>query len=86
MAAAPPTTCGLPPPPSNGSVGFGNQSPPYVQGTTIIFQCDDGLFPNDTMITTCRDMSGRGEWDPNPADLTCRKKPGIYVSAEHFSH
>ena len=76
MAAAPPIICGSPQPPSDGSVNFGNQSPPYVQGTTVTFQCDDGLFPNDTMTATCRDMSGMGEWDPNPVDLTCRERPG----------
>ena len=78
IAAALPITCESPQPPSNGSVDFGNQSPPYVQGTTVTFQCDDGLFPNDTIIATCTDMSGTGEWEPNPADLTCRKKPGMY--------
>ena len=76
MAAAPPITCGPPQPPFDGSVDFGNQSPPYVQGTTVTFQCDNGLFPNDTMTATCRDMSGRGEWEPNPADLVCRIEPG----------
>ena len=70
--------CGSPQPPSSGSVNFGNQSP-YVQGTTVNFQCDDGLFPNGTMTTTCRNMSGRGEWDTNPADLTCREKPGLFI-------
>ena len=79
MAEAPPVTCGSPQPPSNGSVDFGNQTQLYVQGTAVTFQCDDGLFPNDKMITTCTDMLGRGEWDPNPADLICRKKPGIYI-------
>ena len=80
MAEAPPIICGSPQPPVNGSVNFGNQSPPYyVQGTTVTFQCDDGLFPNDAMTATCTDMSGRGEWDTNPADLTCREKPGMFI-------
>ena len=79
MAAAPPITCESPQPPSDGSVNFGNQSPPYVQGTTVTFQCDAGLFPNDTMAATCRDMSGRGEWEPNPANLICRGAPGRLI-------
>ena len=79
MAAAPPITCGPPSPPSNGSVDFGNQSPPYVEGTIVTFQCDNGLFPNDTMAATCTDMSGTGEWEPNPADLICRGAPGRLI-------
>ena len=79
MAAAPPITCESPQPPSNGSVNFGNQSPPYVQGTTVTFQCEDGLFPNDAMTATCNEMSGMGEWEPNPAYLVCRGSPGRLI-------
>ena len=57
MVEAPPITCGPPQPPSNGSVNFGNQSPPYVEGTTVTIQCDDGLFPN-AMTATCTDKLG----------------------------
>ena len=77
MTEAPRVICGPPQPPSNGSVNFGNQSAPYSEGATVTFQCDDGLFPNDTRNTTCTDMSGIGEWVPDPADLTiCREAPG----------
>ena len=79
MAAAPPIACGSPQLPSNGSVDFGNQSPPYVEGTIVTFQCGNGLFPNETMNTTCRDISGMGEWNPNPADLICRGAPGRLI-------
>ena len=79
MAEAPPIICGSPQPPSHGSVNLGNQSPPYVQETTVTFQCDDGLFPNDTMTATCTDMSGTGEWNPNPANLICRVVPGRLI-------
>ena len=74
---APPILCGPPLSPSNGSVNMGNQSPPYAEGTTVTFQCDDGLFPRGTVTATCTDMLGTGEWDPNPADLTCSEIPGI---------
>ena len=77
MTEAPPVTCGTPRPPSNGSVNLGNQSLPYA-GTTVTFQCNDGLFPNDARNTTCTDMSGMGEWVPDPADLDCRINPGKY--------
>ena len=80
MTEAPPSIlCGFPPPPSNGSVNSGNQSPPYVEGTIVTFQCDDGLFPNDTMTATCRNLSGTGEWEPNPADVVCRIEPGDFL-------
>ena len=79
MTEAPPVICGPPQPPSNGSVNIGNQPLPYyAEGTTFTFQCDDGLFPNDTRNTTCTDMSGLGEWDPDPADLDCEINPGKY--------
>ena len=72
-------TCGTPQPPSNGSVKFGNQPLQYyAEGTTVTFQCDDGLFPNDVRSTTCTDMSGLGEWVPDPADLDCEITPGKY--------
>ena len=74
MTEAPPVTCGTPQPPSNGRVSFGNQSPPYAEGTTVTFQCDDGLFPIDTRTTTCEQS---GLWEPNPGNLTCRERPGI---------
>ena len=78
MTEAPTVTCGTPQSPSNGSVNIGNQSPPYAEGTTVTFQCDDGLFPNDTRNTTCTDMLGMGEWDPDPAYLDCGINPGQY--------
>ena len=74
LITAPLVLCGLPQSPLNGSLG--SHLPTSPLGTTVTFQCDDGLFPNDTGNTTCTDMSGMGEWVPDPAELVCRKRPG----------
>ena len=59
MTEAPPVICGPPQPPSNGSVNTGIQSlPHYAEGTTVTFQCDDGLFPNDTRSIACGERLG----------------------------
>ena len=74
LHVASPILCGLPQSPLNGSLGRHSLTSPL--DTIVNFQCDDGLFPNDIMTATCRNLSGRGEWDPNPADLVCRIEPG----------
>ncbi len=45
---------------------------PSLIGTVVTYQCDSGLFPNDTKSTTCRE---NGIWSNNPSELMCRKAP-----------
>ena len=34
------------------------------EGSSIIFTCEDGLFPNDIITATC---TGEGHWSTDPA-------------------
>ena len=77
---ASPILCGLPQSPLNGSLGSHSTTSPL--GTIVTFQCDEGLLPNNTMTTTCRDVLETGEWEPNPADLVCRIEPGDLLLLE----
>ena len=67
--------CRLPGSPSMGSVDNEGLSS-FSLGSTVTYQCDSGLFPNDIRVSTCREVMGRGVWIQNPADLVCREIPG----------
>ena len=38
------------------------------EGSSITFTCEDGLFPNDTIMATC---TGEGHWSTDPATYMC---------------
>ena len=38
------------------------------EGSSIIFTCKDGLFPNVNITATC---TGEGHWTPDPATYMC---------------
>ncbi len=38
-----------------------------------MFQCDDGLLPSHPRTATCVNVSGIGQWVPNPANLLCEE-------------
>lgn len=63
--------CGVPESPRDGSLG--SYLPSSPQGTTVTFQCNDGLFPSSTVLAVCDEL---GEWRPNPADHSCSPRPG----------
>ncbi len=46
-----------------------------LTGTVVTYQCDSGLFPNDTKSTTCRES---GTWSNIPSELMCRDEPSKY--------
>ncbi len=39
-----------------------------TEGDTVILQCEDGLFPMESIMITC---NSAGVWSPNPAELIC---------------
>ena len=55
-----PAVCGDPAPPPHGSIGLYNST---VEGTILIFKCDEGYTPTGEMTTTC---TADGNWEPNP--------------------
>ncbi|XP_064401906.1 uncharacterized protein LOC135347787 isoform X1 [Halichondria panicea] len=72
----PPVTCLVPVAPSMGNVCISGQS--YIEGSQIIYQCNDGLFPMGVLNATCtRDTRDRqnGVWEPDPGAVVCRTLP-----------
>ena len=65
--------CGQPEFPSNGVVSAVSST---TEGATVTFQCEEGLFPLDSITSTC---SSTGQWTPNPADVQCNI-PGRYIN------
>lgn len=57
--------CGVPSPPTNGSVGN------YLhtrKGATVTYQCDDGYIPSTVMTAMCTDTT---KWVPLPEIHDC---------------
>ncbi len=46
-----------------------------TEGDTVTLQCEDGLFPVIPVMITC---NSAGVWSPNPAELVCTTRPGMY--------
>ena len=72
--------------PVNGSGNFSTQ--PSLGDSTVIFQCNSRLFPDDVRIATCQD---NGEWDSNLSQLICRvhcsQQPctsSVYLTPVHW--
>ncbi len=77
---APPMNCTAPlPPPQNGTIS--DHSVPAIPGTRVTFQCDDGLFPEGIMNTTCL---ANGKWDKNPGENACRMEPSKQIDPIFF--
>ena len=70
----PPVTCPVPGSPSMGSVNTSGQS--YTEGSQVIYQCNDGLFPMSVLIATCVRGGQNGVWEPDPSTVVCRTSPG----------
>ncbi len=52
-----------------------------TEGDTVTLQCEDGLFPMESITITC---DSAGVWSPNPAEFVCSVLSGIsymFVSA-----
>ena len=56
-------------PPMNGSIGHYIST---VEGSVVVFYCNEGLIPAGQMNTTC---ASNGSWTPNPAELICNVEP-----------
>ncbi len=46
-----------------------------TEGDTVTLQCEDGLFPVIPVMITC---NSAGVCSPNPAELVCTARPGMY--------
>ena len=69
--------CGQPEFPSNGVVSAVSST---TEGATVIFQCEERLFPSDPITSTC---SSTGLWTPNPADVECSTSGMLLVKCCH---
>ncbi len=67
--------------PENGSGNFSSQPSPV--DSTVFFQCNPGLFPDNVRIATCQD---NGEWDTDLSQLICRTRPGETSCLGHNNH
>ena len=67
--------CGDPSSPVNGRVGRPSGS---GLGSTVSFQCSEGLSPPWVMNSTC---NINGTWSPNPGELICTS-PDVGTSRE----
>ena len=47
------------------------------EASSITFTCEDGLFPNDNITTTC---TGEGNWSKDPATYMCTNITGTTTS------
>ena len=47
------------------------------EGSSIIFTCEDSLFPNDAITATC---TGEGHWTTDPATYMCINTTGTTAS------
>ena len=47
------------------------------EGSSITFTCEDGLFPNVTIMATC---TGEGHWSTDPATYMCSDITGTTTS------
>ena len=48
------------------------------EGSSIIFTCEDGLFPNDIITATC---TGEGHWSTVPATYMCTNTTDTTISS-----
>ena len=63
-------TCHDPLPPMKGSFGHYTST---VEGSVVVFYCNEGLIPVVGQInTTC---ASNGSLTPNPAELICNERP-----------
>ncbi len=46
-----------------------------TEGDTVTLQCEDGLFPELTLVISC---NRSGVWSPDPAQLVCISLSGEY--------
>ena len=63
--------CGMPIPPSNGSVG---QYLHTREGATVTFWCNDGFRPSAIVTSIC---NSTGRWTPDPEQHSCIFVQGI---------
>ncbi len=71
ISPAPPMNCTDPlSPPQNGTIS--DPSVPAIPGTQVTYQCNDGLFPEGVINTTCL---ATGEWNMIPGEIVCRNEP-----------
>ena len=68
--------CGQPEFPSNGVVSAVSST---TEGATVTFQCEEGLFPSDTITSTC---SSTGLWTPNLVDVQCSAGTTIAILSD----
>ncbi len=52
-----------------------------TEGDTVTLQCEDGLFPMESITITC---SSAGVWSPDPAELVCIVPSGIILYASEL--
>ncbi len=72
---APPVMCPVPGAPSNGSMNISNTQT-YIEGSEVIYQCNNGHFPMGLLITTCTRYGQNGVWKPeDPSIVECRTVP-----------
>ena len=60
--------CDTPSTPINGNLTILSTKFGFTEGSEIVLQCDNGLLPRHSRISTCVKVSVRGEWVP---DLFC---------------
>ncbi len=72
IATPAPLDCGQPEVSPNVSVVSTTGT---TEGDTVTLQCEDGLFPVIPVLITC---NSAGVWSPNPAELVCTTRPGMY--------
>ncbi len=65
--------CDTPSTPINESLIIFSAESGFTEGSEIVLQCDDGLLPSHPRTATCVNVSGIGQWVPNPADLLCEE-------------
>ena len=70
------TSCDPPPSPPNGSVAA-SEGQTYSVGDPVMFQCDSGFSPADTMTAVC---TVGGVWSPDPESLVCTESQSTLVT------
>ena len=65
--------CGVPISSNNGSFGSYTNT---REGTSVIFECDEGFRPSAPMVTTCM---RNAMWYPPPQDQDCILVVGMLV-------
>ncbi|XP_064400519.1 uncharacterized protein LOC135346723 [Halichondria panicea] len=66
-------------PPQNGTI-TSDHFLPAIPGAQGSFQCDNGLFPEGILTSTCLTT---GEWDRNPGEIVCRaQSPTLFTGTD----